>query len=220
MAQKPITVIFCLPGATFSGRFLECWSNLLSWCFAHGIQPVISRKQSNNICFVRNMCLGGDVMRGAAQKPFNGELDYDYICWIDSDTLVAPQQFQQLLSHDKDIISGLYLMEGDNAFATVQHWDEEYFKKHGCFQFLTPQDINGKEGLLKVDYTGMGFMLVKKGVFESLEYPWFRPLEKRIGNMVDFTMEDVGFCLQARERGWNVLVDTGVRVGHEKKILI
>jgi GT2 family glycosyltransferase len=66
----------------------------------------------------------------------------------------------------------------------------------------------------------MGFMLVKRGVFESLEYPWFRPIEKRIGNMVDFTTEDVSFCLRARERGWKVLADMEVKVGHEKAIVL
>ena len=78
----------------------------------------------------------------------------------------------------------------------------------------------GNGALVDVAYTGMGFMLVKKGVFESLDYPWFKPIEKRIGDMVDFTMEDVSFCLRARERGWNVLVDTGVRVGHENGLLV
>lgn len=63
-------------------------------------------------------------------------------------------------------------------------------------------------------------MLVKRGVFESMEYPWFRPIEKKIGNMVDFTMEDVAFCIQAKERGYKVEIDPLVRVGHEKKVVL
>jgi hypothetical protein len=193
------------------------------------------------------MCLGGDVMRGPKQKPFNGQIAYDYIMWIDSDILFTPQQFAQLLSHDVDIVSGVYLMEGGEALATVKDWDEEFFKEHGHFRFLTPADLaeatkerrddatkndvvaencssNPKSPirnpqLLSVDYTGMGFMLVRKGVFESMEYPWFRPVEKRIGEMVDFTMEDVGFCLGARERGWKVWVDGSIKVGHEKIVV-
>ena len=65
----------------------------------------------------------------------------------------------------------------------------------------------------------MGFMLVKKGVFESLAYPWFRPLEKRIGDMTDFTMEDVSFCLRAKEKGFKVYIDPQVRLGHEKRVI-
>ena len=26
-----------------------------------------------------------------------------------------------------------------------------------------------------VDYTGFGWVLIKKGVFENMEYPWFAP---------------------------------------------
>jgi len=63
-------------------------------------------------------------------------------------------------------------------------------------------------------------MLVKRGVFERFEYPWFRPIEKKIGAMVDFTMEDVAFCLQAGEKGLKILIDSEVRVGHEKKVVL
>lgn len=84
---------------------------------------------------------------------------------------------------------------------------------------LCPSDIEGKQELIEVAYTGMGFMLVKKGVFEILGYPWFKPIEKRIGDMVDFTMEDVAFCLRAREKGFEVLIDPTVKVGHEKEVV-
>jgi hypothetical protein len=47
---------------------------------------------------------------------------------------------------------------------------------------MTLEDSNGKEGLIEVFYTSIEFMLVKKGVFESMEYPWFRPIEKQIGD--------------------------------------
>ena len=63
-------------------------------------------------------------------------------------------------------------------------------------------------------------MLVKKGVFENMKYPWFQPIEKRIGDMVDFTMEDVAFCLRAKEKRFKIWIDPQVRVGHEKKITL
>jgi len=248
MNNPPLTIVFCLPGNSFSGRFLECWTNLLAWCLANGIRPILSRKYSNNIYFSRTMCLGGDVMRGQNQKPFNGKIDYDYIMWIDSDILFTPQQFARLLSHNVNIVSGVYLMEGGEALATVKDWDEEFFKKHGHFEFMTLADIEkdseerlSKQSaekdkqtdcssnpqseihnpqLIEVDYTGMGFMLVRKGVFESLEYPWFRAIEKRIGNMVDFTTEDVAFCLRAKENGFRIHIDTNVKLGHQKTIIL
>lgn len=218
MLKNP-KIIFCLPGNSFSGKFLDCWTELLGYCMKNGIQFKISRKESNNIYYVRNMCLGADLTRGENQKPFDGKIDYDYLMWIDSDIIFTPQQFQRLLNHDKDIISGAYMMAGGKNLAAVKEWNEEFFKKHGYFQFLLPEDIKKKEELIEVSYAGMGFMLVKKGVFESMSYPWFRPIEKKIGNMVDFTMEDVSFCLRAKEKGYKIWVDPKVRIGHEKKVV-
>lgn len=246
MQNSQLKVVFCLPGNNFSGTFLECWTNLYSYCLGTNIQPILSRWESCNIYYVRNLCLGADVSRGKKQNLFNSKIDYDYLMWIDSDIVFTPQHFQKLLSHDKDIISGIYLMGDGKHFATCKDWDEEYFKNHGHFQYLTLDDIAltscslpkreeeqgkmkpenerdsliGKEVLIEASYTGMGFMLVKKGVFESMEYPWFKPIEKKIGNMVDFTMEDVGFCLRAGEKGFKIFVDPTVRVGHEKKMIL
>ena len=220
MQNSRLKVVFCLPGNHFSGKFLECWSDLFFYCLNNNIQPIISHKESCNIYYVRNMCLGADVSRGKDQKPFNGQVDYDYIMWIDSDILFTPKQFRKLLDHKNDIVSGVYMMDDGKHLATCKEWDEEYFKKHGCFQFLREGDIKGKKELFEVAYTGMGFMLVKKGVFESMEYPWFEPIKKRIGNMVDFSMEDVAFCLKAKEKDFNIYIDPTVRVGHEKKLIL
>jgi hypothetical protein len=75
-----------------------------------------------------------------------------------------------------------------------------------------------------VDYTGFGWILMKYGVFESLEYPWFRPYwsEYEIGNRVisDFSMEDVAFCKDIRTNGFDIWIDPMVIVGHEKMIIL
>ncbi|MGA1870541.1 MAG: glycosyltransferase family 2 protein [bacterium] len=164
--------------------------------------------------------MGADVKRGKNQKPFDGKVYYDYIMWIDSDIIFTVEQFQKLLIHKKDIMSGLYYMEGGRQFATVADWDEEYFKKNGYFKFLQNEDIDREKDKIEVSYTGMGFMLVKSGVFESMEYPWFRPINMKIGEMVDFTMEDVAFCIRAKEKGYKIYVDPNVIVGHEKRIIL
>jgi len=218
--SDPLTVIFCLPGNTYSGAFLRCWSELLEYCLSHGIRPLISQQSSCNVYYVRNKCLGGDVRRGGGQKPFNGALDYDYLMWIDSDIVFRPHHFQRLLDDRLPIVAGLYLMESGAHFATVQTWDEHYFAEHGTFRFLSPTDIEHKDEPFTVAYTGMGFMLVQCGVFEAMAYPWFRPIAKRVGKAVDFTMEDVAFCLTSASQGVNVAVDPRVRVGHEKRVVL
>jgi len=213
-------IIFCLPGNNFSGRFLDSFVNLVVYCMEKGIQFAISRRESSVVYYVRNMCLGGDTLRGENQKPFDGKIEYTHLMWIDSDVIFTPQHFQRLLDYDKDIASGIYMMGNNIHFATVINWDEEYFKKNGTFQFITEQDIKGKSGIMQVAYTGMGFVLIKKGVFESITYPWFRPIFHKIGNASDFSSEDVSFCLLVKEKNIKIWVDPQVRVGHEKKVVL
>jgi GT2 family glycosyltransferase len=209
-------IVFCLPGKEFSAKFLMCWTALIADCINKGHEITVMQRYSCNIYYVRNMCLGGDILFGENQKPFNGQLDYDYIMWIDSDILFNPEQFQKLLAADKDIVSGLYLMDGGQEYATVQFWDEQFFQKNGNFEFMTPQMINKKTEPFPVVYTGFGFILIKKGIFENMKYPWFRPEYVNIGNCKDFTTEDVAWCREAFRLGYKIFIEPTVIVGHEK----
>lgn len=218
-------VIFALPGREFSGRFLQCWTELVYACLQNGIQPIMSQHYSPLLYYVRNMCLGGDNLRGIDQKPFGGQFDYDYIMWIDSDVVFTPDHFFKLLQDDKDIVSGLYMMSDNTHYATVEDWDDDFFLKHGHFQFLNREMVQAKQGkLFTADYTGFGWVLVKKGVFESLQYPWFQPVwtEYNIDGKIvrDFTMEDVAFCKMIKEKGYDVWIDPAVIVGHEKVMVL
>lgn len=212
-------IVFCLPGNKFSGNFLLSWTNLLNHCINQGHTVIVMQRYSCNIYYVRNMCLGGNVSLGENQKPFNGTLQYDYLMWIDSDIVYEPVHFQKLLNANKNIVSGLYLMDGGSSYATVENWDESFFKKNGYFEFLTPAHLYGKKELFPVAYTGFGFILVKYGVMESMKYPWFRPEYVNIGNCKDFTMEDVAWCREANRQGYQIFIDPTVIVGHEKNII-
>lgn len=218
---EPLKIVFCLPGREFSGDFLEAWSELMMSCQSNGILPRLVRAYDPIVYFVRNKLLGGNVLSGRHQKPFQGQVDYDYLMWIDSDVLCNIKQVLQLVKRDQPIVSGLYMMADGVNFATVKDWDTEYFGKNGSFKFLTEEDTKGVTDLMEVAYTGFGFMLIKRGVFESLEYPWFRPVMHNLsaGNadVVDFSSEDSSVCWMLREKGYKIFVDPTVRVGHEKR---
>lgn len=179
----------------------------------------LSQRYVSNIYFVRSMCLGADLKRGDNQKPFNGKIDYDFIMWIDSDIIFTPTHFEKLLSNNLDICGGLYLMDGGNQFTAVEKMDESYFKENGSFQFMTPDDIKDSPRVKEVSYTGFGFLLIKKGVFETIKYPWFEPKTLKIGNYKDFVSEDVSFCLKAKEAGFKIHIDPTVWVRHQKLTL-
>ena len=143
--------------------------------------------------------------------------------WIDSDMVFEPENFFKLIDHDKDVVSGIYKMSDNVNYATVETMDEEFFEQWMHYPFLNQKTIDRKEGkLFKVDYTGMGWMLVKYGVFEKMKYPYFYPRKQEWPqyNWEEVVWDDVEFCLRAREAGFDVWVDPNLRIGHEKtKIL-
>jgi FkbM family methyltransferase len=217
--RRPLTIVACIPGREFSGRFFDAWNEFVEKCHLIGVKLVVSRRYDAVVYYARNKVAGGDVRRGAKQAPWGGELDYDYMLWIDSDVLFRFEDFQALLAHKVDMVAGLYLMSDNARFAAVERMDEAVFAAAGEFEFLTPAKVAGRQGLLPVDYCGFGFVLVRKGVFEKLEYPWFRPLYLELGGVSEFTAEDVGFCLMAKRAGMKMFVDPNVVVGHEKTVV-
>jgi hypothetical protein len=66
----------------------------------------------------------------------------------------------------------------------------------------------------------MGWMLIKKDVVESIKYPWFWSDLQKIGDVVDMNSEDVAFCKALKATGHPVYLDTKLRVGHQKMLII
>ena len=81
------------------------------WCTTNDIKVILSTAYSSNVFFVRSMCLKGNTLQGVDQKPFQGKLKYDYIMWIDSDQVFRPHDFVKLINWNKDIVSGMYMMQ-------------------------------------------------------------------------------------------------------------
>ena len=116
-------------------------------------------------------------------------------------------------------------MEDMVHLACVKEWDLDYFKKHGSFQFMKAAELEKGEKYLPVAYNGMGFFACRKGVIEKLKYPYFTypliEMEGEDGKMIrDTCSEDVAFCKNLKDAGFDVIVNTPLRVGHEKPLVI
>ena len=218
--SRPLTVVACIPGREFSGRFFDAWNEFAERCREVGVRLIVSRRYDAVVYYARNRVAGGDVRRGPKQAPWGGEVDYDYMLWIDSDVVFRFEDFQALLAHKVDMVGGLYLMADNQRYAAVEHMDDALFQEQGEFEFLTPAKVESRTGLVPVDYCGFGFVLVRRGVFEKLEYPWFRPITVEICGCSEFTSEDVGFCLMAKKAGLQMMIDPEVVVGHEKAVVL
>ncbi len=231
--EKKKRIIIAIPGNHFSNHFLMSWTRTLDVLWKKNYELVVLNRYSSFVTFSRMQTLGLDVSRGPDQKPFNGELDYDIWMTIDSDIVFTPENVIELIENTDihPVVSGLYLMQDIKHYACVGEWDEDYFIKNGTFKFLTPEDIDNYkketgQKFMEVAYNGMGFFACKKGVIESLKYPYFdRPTQEikdATGKIImrDICSEDVGFCKNLKDAGINVYVNCNIRVGHEKSYVI
>jgi len=220
-------VILALPGRTFSGKFMLNLLETFITLRAHKYEVVITNEYSSYVTFSRMKTLGLDVLKGVDQKPFGGELDYDVWVTIDSDIIYTQSQILELIE-DTDkypVVSGIYRMEDMKHYAMVKEWDLEHFKNTGSFQFATVEAMKDEPKHIPVAYNGMGFFACRKGVIEKLKYPYFSypliEIEGKDGVLLrDTCSEDVAFCKNLTDAGIPIIVNTSLRVGHEKTLVI
>ena len=143
---------------------------------------------------------------------------------IENDKVVG----QNLIIDDaktRPIVSGWYCTE-DGRTTSVAHWLEEddFASNGGVMNHETLDTIQKRKKPFTVDYAGFGWLLIQKGVFEdkNLPYPWFAPKMQvfESGAVQDMCGEDVSFCLDAKEAGYEIWCDPRIRVGHEKTRVI
>ena len=188
----------------------------LSVLAKNGIEWVYSMTYDPVVYYARNRVLGGNNVDGKNQKPFQGKITYDYQFWIDSDMVWSGLDVLKMLKLDKPIVSGCYMMSNNVELPVVESLDWDLLHQSGTFKFMRREDIMSREDPFKVSYAGFGFMAIKQGVMETMEYPWFHPRFVDYTEFHDFTAEDVSFCWSAQELGHDIWLDPTVRVGHQK----
>jgi hypothetical protein len=131
---------------------------------------------------------------------------------------VRKERIRRLSTEVNPVVSGFYVTE-DGRTTSCAHWleAEDFIKNGGVMNHETIESISKRTKPFTVDYIGGGWMMVAKGVFENMEYPWWGPkLQKFENGIQDFCGEDVSFCLDAKDLGIDIIVDPRIRVGHEK----
>jgi len=222
---KGKTFVICLPGKTYSGKFVTSMIELVMYIQGRGGKVMVSQHYSPMVNFARCKVAGANVMSGINQKPFGG-VDYDYMLWIDSDQVFDNTSFQKLLDMDKEIASGWYcqpytMTDGSRLTPIVEFMNNAFFLEHGSYQFLSANQIQEKEEPFVVDYIGFGWVLIKNGVFERMDYPWFAPKPIKISDdITEMCSEDVAFCRDAMLAGFDIWVDPTCKVGHEKLFVV
>jgi hypothetical protein len=116
-------------------------------------------------------------------------------------------------------------------YPVVEEWDNEYFKKHGVFEFMGVDKLedwkkeNEGENFKKVAYAGMGFFGMRKEVLDAMKYPYFDSEKTTIEGdngvvLQDIMSEDVAFCKNIKNAGFDIMLKATLRVGHQTSVIL
>jgi glycosyltransferase involved in cell wall biosynthesis len=132
---------------------------------------------------------------------------YDYLFAVDSDVAFPKDTLKKLLSHNKDMVTGLYIQRipGRHCIEVMRR------NEHGGVTHVPWEQLKG-QGLVQVDSCGFGCVLIKGEVFRAIEYPHF--VYKSALDHQYTISEDVYFCLKAKEKGKEIWADTSILCDH------
>lgn len=122
-----------------------------------------------------------------------------HLFFVDSDMLFPTDTIKRLLAHDKDIISVDY--------------NKRKFPLQSVLALL-PDTEKSETELYKVAVVGTGIMLINLEIFKDpkMDKNWFSFGRNAEGEHV--MGEDGWFCNTAREAGYDIWVDSTIKVVH------
>lgn len=152
--------------------------------------------------------------------------DYDYILMMDSDVIPPKNIIEELISCNKNIISGLYfnyfVSSGETKFLPVS-WraitPEEFelikqkvrFPPHitceNLQRHMTQEEADSGK-VLEVLYASAGCMLISKKIFENIKYDLIGAPEGAV------VTDDIIFMKKVRKKGFKIYCNTKLKCEH------
>lgn len=175
-----------------------------------------------------NDSMGGfiEVSRANIAKSFCDSRELDdkkFVLMLDND-MEPPLELPLLLArHNVPVVGGVAMSfspwHGPQAVFSLRDTD-------GAWRFpnMRSTKVIPAKGLLKVGHLGTGAMMVRRDVFESFAFekgdiPFYIPEAIRVRGAASGHLmvgEDISFCNQVREKGFEIFVDLEAHVGHRK----
>jgi len=152
---------------------------------------------------------------------FINNTEHEYLFFLDSDIGFNPDDVLKLMSHQIPIVSGAYPMK--------------IIPERYCVDVVQPEERHGD--LLKINGNGMGFVLIHRQVFLDIarHHPNLKYLPsdyhsdtphspEEMNNSFHFfaeqqsengfMSEDKSFFYRAQKVGYNIFLDTSIRLNH------
>ena len=143
--------------------------------------------------------------------------------WMDADMVLPKETIVQLLKTAKEknvkMVTGVYYQRGRKHWPVcwiresktesgkeIQH---EHKDEYNANEYLGMYAMPGPEAKepFEANTSGFGCCLIHRSVFETLEEPYFQFINGKCS-------EDFYFFVNARKKGFKLLADPSLRIGH------
>jgi len=147
--------------------------------------------------------------------------NYDYFLSLEIDVIPPLNVIEKLLSHNKEIVSGVYYKDYDvnitkagklvRKAKTILPLLWKAVDKENVAQLTTKEVEDSK--LLEVAIAGLGCLLIHRSVLEKVNF--------RVNLKESSACDDVWFCHDASKNNFKIYADTSIKCRHllkDKKI--
>lgn len=176
---------------------------VISWIY--GAKIILFPPQGYSpVSVARNLCV----------KEFLNQ-NYDYLFFVDSDTVPPIDAINKLLAADKKVISGVTcnLKLCNDGLLRPAPMVMRYADPKNPDDGLLP--ITKPDGIEEVDGFGMSCCMIHKSAFDGMEEPWFT--ERFVAEKGQKAMgEDLLFCKKLKDKGVPLYADFSIHCDHHK----
>lgn len=136
------------------------------------------------------------------------QMQADYIMFLDSDQSIEPDTVDRManwLDNGEDIVTTLIFRKDPPYQPCIFSKQEELPNRQISLQYydVANQDLSKP---FYVSSCGLGCAMIKTEIFKNIPQPWFLPRP--------YTGEDISFMWEANQKGYKVLCDPTINIGH------
>lgn len=142
----------------------------------------------------------------------------DWVWFLGDDHSFSPLLLLRLLSHRKDIVVPITPTKTPPWGPCVLHGPDDGRIWHPEMKLYSWNELSG-DGLFKLpmgDFIGQAGMLVQKNVLDRIGYPTFKCGRLDPGRL----QEDLSFCREAQQLGYDIWIDQEVIFDHHAPVCI
>ena len=132
----------------------------------------------------------------------------DYIMFLDSDQIIYEDTIDRLATHldnGEDIVTTLIFRKDPPYQPCVFSEQKELENRQISLKYydIETQDLTKP---FYVESCGLGCAMIKLDIFKNINQPWFLPRP--------YTGEDISFMWEVRQKGYKILCDPTIEIGH------